>query len=132
MKYEFLVAVRNDQGQVLILEKPPVQSPGASIPCFPGGQYDDESTKLVSTVQRRVLSATGLTIGGIHLASTSTRGDKIEVHCYSAFIMGGKLLKFPTNDHRGASWITPSLALTLRGISPIMVDLMKGVAWIGG
>lgn len=133
MKYAFIIAVRNDQGQVLVLERPPTDTAQGVLPCFPGGHYEKSlDLRQAQTLQRQVHTATGLSIGGIHLVVTRPETDKTETHCYSAFINGGKLLEFPTRDYRGASWMTPSLALTLKGITPPMVDLLRKTLWIQG
>lgn len=139
MKYTYQVAVRNDQGQVLVLEKK-VGAASDSVPCFPGGEYDNESkltpdtvaAMLVRRIQNQVLQDTGLSVGGIHLGLSTLLGNG-EVHGYTAFVTGGKLVRYlkgSGGDYLGASWVTPSLALLLRGLPAHMAELLRRVSWI--
>jgi hypothetical protein len=139
MKYGFQVAIRNDQGQVLILEKKlPGTTPGVAT-CLPNGTYDNDckltqetvAAALLRTIQRQVIQDTGVGIGGIHLVLTKPTADA-EMQCFSAYETGGKLSKFPVGDYLGASWVTPSLALTLRGLPPITTELLRRMFWIQG
>ncbi len=137
MKYKFQVAIRNDQGQVLILEKKPAGGAPGAAPCFPGGDYDNDckltpetmDAVLIRRLQRQVLQDTGLSIGGVHLGATTSSKDG-DVHGFTAFASGGNLPRFPVGDYVGASWMTPSLALTLRGLTTDMAELLRRMSWL--
>jgi len=135
MKYGFIVGVRNDQAQILVLERSPVGN--IARVCFPEGSYENSSKVRPDTLnallgkllERQVLSDTGLKIGGIHLHEVVAHGSD-STHCFTAFVTGGKLHPFPTTMHFGASWMSPSLALTLRGITAQMEALLRGLLWL--
>ena len=126
MVIEFLVAIRNDQKQLLVLERQ-TSVPHHSVPTFPGGQIHGEN--LVRSITSRVLVDTGLSIGGLHFTSV-----KRNVHRYHAYVKAGKLVEFPKpadgGDLLSASWMAPSLILHLADASQGMRELCTELSWI--
>lgn len=126
MKREFIVAIRNDQGQLLILETP------AFMPVFPSGSIEASQSAL-KAITGQVRDETGLEISGLHL--TSVDGKKaLEVHRYTAFCAGGKLFDFRLEPHskrfRSASWMTPSLIFRFTGLPNDIQALVNELGWI--
>lgn len=130
MKREFIVAVRSDRGQLLVLET------YSSLPVFPGGMMED-GDQVLKVVSSRVTKSTGLHISGLHLASVG-KTKTLEVHRLTAFVAGGQLLVFPiaaeatspVEGFRSASWIAPSLFSKLSGVSDDMKALIEDLGWM--
>jgi len=120
MTYEFIVAIRNDQGQILVLEALD------SRPLVPGGEL--MNTPQLKTIAQKVRSDTGLDIRGLHLTSTRKEGGR-EVHRYTAAVAGGQLHLFPSADFRSASWVAPGLVVRLSGASKDLVELIRDLAF---
>lgn len=121
MKREVVIAVRNDQNQLLVLES------ASSLPVFPGGELRDAPQ--LKALSQSVKEATGLEIQGLHLSSTTKEPGR-EVHRYTAHVAGGSLLPFPTREGiRSASWVAPSLIPKLQGASKDMVELVAALSF---
>lgn len=112
MKGAVVVLIRNDIGQVLLLERWP-DDPEYNGPCFPGGKVEVSESK-TRAAQREVREETGLEIRGLaELESRPSQSGHYLLTCFTAYVSGGKLIKFPTREHRSASWIAPTLALRI-------------------
>lgn len=131
MKREYLIAIRNDQDQVLVLE-----AHAGATPVFPGGEVSDKGGFLKEVV-RKVAAETGLLISGLHFVSVSKARPGHEMHRYTAYVTGGRMLmvSLPTAAQgalgfKSASWIAPSLIARLQGASPDMLELAASLAWM--
>lgn len=126
MKREFVVALRNDRGQLLVLETQ------ARVPVFPGGLITDAEP--IKKIAAQVRAETGLVIEGLHLASVGKDRPGVEVHRFAAHVSSGTLLPFPTASQDGAagylsaSWIAPSLLVRLKGATTDMLELVADLA----
>lgn len=126
MKREFIVALRNDRGQLLVLETV------ARAPVFPRGVITDAEP--LKKIAAQLQAETGLVVGGLHLASVGKDRPGIEVHRFTAHVASGVLVPFPTtpqDDREGfhsASWIAPSLVVRLKGASSDMLELIADLA----
>jgi hypothetical protein len=119
MKLEFIVAVRNDSDQLLILH-----ARDSEALVFPSGSFDGGLS--LHVVQRQVLKDTGLDISGIHLVSTETKVS----YGFVAYVAGGKLRKPPSEQYIAASWVAYALVPRIMGLSPAALDLMRGTRWM--
>lgn len=132
MKRQFLVAIRNEQGQLLVLESLD------STPAFPGGLILDSAQPQPKPICALVRAQTGLELGGLHQTSMGKEAGS-EVYRFTAHIAGGALLSFPTENRvdvdppvpgfRSASWIAASLIPKLTGASQHMLELARDLAW---
>jgi hypothetical protein len=121
MRREFIVALRNDAHQLLVLES------SASLPVFPWGVLTElPQAKVIS---QKVRDDTGFLIGGLHLSSVGKDRPQIEVYRYTAHVDGGTPLSFPTEGFQSASWVAPSLVPKLMGASKDMVELVRDLNW---
>lgn len=110
MKHEFIVAIRNDQHQILVLV-----DRSSNLPVLPTGSSEGEP--VLSAVRKQVLADTGLEIGGLHLAAGPlARADEPTVFCYSAFVSRGRLRDPLGDKHSSASWVSPELGLRVAGL----------------
>jgi hypothetical protein len=122
MKREFVVAVRNDYGQVLVLV-----TRGSGTPVFPNGSFDEGSTALIA-VRKQIVEDTGLEISGLHLVSA--QGKQQQLHLYVAFVTGGKLRKPPSERYSSASWLAYGLVPRIEGLSTVAKDLIRSVFYM--
>ena len=120
MKREFVVALRNDRGQLLVLETQ------ARVPVFPGGPITDAEP--IKKIAAQVRAETGLVIEGLHLTSVGKDRPGVEVHRFTAHVASGALLPFPTAGFLSASWLAPSLVPNLKGASTDMLQLVADLA----
>jgi hypothetical protein len=125
MKSEFLVAVRNDHGQILVLV---LRESGT--PVFPGGLFDSISSPILSIVKRQVIEDTGLEVMGLHLVSVRAPTHVKATHRYTAYVAGGKLRTPPSDIHSSASWVAPELVLKIDGLAAAAKDLVRDAAWM--
>lgn len=119
MKRVFIVAIRNDQNQILVLV---VRDSGT--PVLPGGVF--EGNAVLSAVRKRIVEDTALEIGGLHLLSTRTPSQGTEVHRYTAFVARGKL-RLPS-AFSSASWVAPELVMKISGMPAEALELMKDLS----
>lgn len=119
MKLAFIVAVRNDSDQLLILH-----ARNSEALVFPSGCFDGGLSP--QAVQRQVLRDTGLEISGIHLVST----EKVVPYGFVAYVAGGKLRKPPSEQYSAASWVAYALVPRIMGLSSAALDLVRGISWM--
>lgn len=127
---EFIVALRNDQHQLLVLEDE------ESNPVFPGGVLTEDP--LPKVISQRVREDTGLLIGGLHLTSVGKDRPNHDVYRYTAHVAGGVLTSFPTPPRldrdpptagfQSGSWLSPSLVPRVAGASRDMVELVRDLS----
>lgn len=122
MKLEFIVAVRNDYGQVLVLV-----IRGTGTPVFPNGSFDDGKSAL-TTVRKQIVEDTGLEVSGVHLVDA--QGKQQQLHCYVAFVTGGKLRKPPSERYSSASWVAYELVPKIEGLPTVAKDLIRSVFYM--
>lgn len=125
MKHEFIVAIRNDQHQILVLV-----DRSTNLPVLPTGTSDREP--VLSAVRKQVLADTGLEVGGLHLASTDReRAAEPDVLCYTAFVSRGKLRSPLGEKHTSASWVSPELGLRITGLRLATRGLLMSLSsWV--
>lgn len=125
MKHEFIVAVRNDQHQILVLV-----DRNSNLPVLPTGSSDGEP--MLAAVRKQVLADTGLEVGGLHLApGPAARANESSVLCYSAFVSRGRLRDPLGDKHSSASWVSPELGLRITGLRSAARGLLMNLsAWV--
>lgn len=125
MKYEFVVAIRNDQHQILVLV-----DRNSNLPVLPTGSSDGEP--VLSAIRKQVLADTGLSVGGLHLASEDrARAQEPHVFCYTAFVSGGKLRSPLGDKFSSASWVSPELGLRVTGLRAAARGLLMSLSsWV--
>ena len=123
MNWLFVVALRNDANQLLVLE-----DGNTHAPVFPGGALTVEP--LPKSVAQQVEEATGFQVGGLHLSSVGNPRKDTRVHRFTAYVAGGRLREPAQLRFRSASWIAPSLIPKLQGVSDNMLELIKDLTWM--
>lgn len=122
MKFTVLVALRNDEGQFLVLEN---KGGFCSIPGCPR-----ELTQSPFVVSVQYMRSLGLEVGGL----TPLRGSFELAGCLvqgmSAYLISGKVK--PSADTRSVSWISPTVALKMKELTDASKIFLEPSLWVGG
>lgn len=114
MNRSVVVLVRNDAGQILILEQDgKVRLPGRAL----------QASESLVKVAAKSVNELGLEIGGLSQIGQPSVSPTLEVYGFQAYVLGGRL-------KTQVSWVTPSLALKLRDMDPQAQPFLEQVKWV--